>query len=265
MKRIFLIIGIIVSLVFAETATASFTAEEQKIIDTKVTKIQEKIDTQWEKYREFYNYTLEEEIENTTDESKKRTLEEILNKIQKKETKIETTDSLSSYNIDTERVLKTWISWQNKVRKESWIQDYTYNSILNNSALKWSQISKKRWHIDHKRNTWDEYYNYKKIGNWMQWQWVICKNISKKTFSESLWYGIFSCDDEDCTDKLVDSLKWTFNFYMSEKGKKYTPHYSAIVSPYFSTIGTGIELTKTGKTTYKYYLTTHYCTELINN
>jgi hypothetical protein len=52
---------------------------------------------------------------------------------------------------------------------------------------------------------------------------------------------------------------------MSEKGKKYDPHYRAIVSPYFTTIGTGIELVKTGKNTYKYYLTTHYCTELITN
>jgi hypothetical protein len=45
LKRIFLSIGIIGSILFAETAVA-FTQEEQKIIDSRLTEIQEKIDTE---------------------------------------------------------------------------------------------------------------------------------------------------------------------------------------------------------------------------
>ncbi len=265
MKRIFLSIGIIGSILFAETAIA-FTQEEQKIIETRLTEIQEKIDIEWEKYREYYEYTLQEEKENTENETQKKVIDEILLKIQKKkEASIEIQETLSEYNIDTQKVLETWLEWQNKVRTDTWLGVYSYAFPLNNSALKWSQISKNKWYIDHKRNSWDAYYDYWKISKWMDTEGASCKKVSGKTFSESIGYGVFTCNDEECSDELIEWIRGTFNFFMSEKGKKYDPHYRAIISPYFSSIGTGIELVKTGKNTYKYYLTTHYCTELITN
>lgn len=255
------------SLAFAETATA-FTQEEQKIIDTKLTQIQEKIDTEGENYRNFYSYTIQEEIANSDSDESREVLEEILSKIQKKtppESEICTQDSLSDYNIDSQKVLQTWLDWQNGVRNDLGLESYTYNSALNNSALKWSQISKQKGTIDHKRNPWDAYYDYWKISKWMNSEGATCKKVSGKTFSESIGYGFFTCSDGECSDELIDAIHGTFKFFMSEKGKKYDPHYRAIVSHYFSTMGTGIEVTKTGKNTYKYYLTTHYCTELITN
>jgi predicted amino acid-binding ACT domain protein len=257
--------SIVVSLIFAETAIAIVDTEQQ-IIDEKLTLIQEKIDTEWEAYREFYIYTLQEELANTASEREKKILEVVLSSITKQPNEyIETQDTLSDYHIDSQQVLQTWMDWQNTVRTDLGLDIYENNSLLNNSALKWSQISKERGYIDHKRHTWDGYYNYKKIESWMKWELVICKNIARKTFSESIWYGSFRCDDGECTDELINGMKSTFTFFMSEKRKKYDPHYRAIISPYFGTIGTGIELTKTGKNTYKYYLTTHYCTELITN
>ena len=263
MKKIFLILALVISLVLAEKAIG-FSEDEQKIIDTRVEKIQEDIDTKWENYRDFYLYLLDEEKQNTKDEKQKEIIDAIREKIQKVQ-EIESPTNLEEYHIDTKKILEIWLNWQNTVRWELKLTPYSYDSLLNNSALTWSQLSAKKSYIDHKRTLWDTYYNYKKIESWMKWEGVVCKNISRKTFSESIGYGSFSCNDEDCTDELISWIKSTFNFFMSEKGKKHSPHYNAIVSPYFSTIGTGIELVKTGKNTYKYYLTSHYCTELISN
>lgn len=166
-------------------------------------------------------------------------------------------------NID--KVKTAWLDWQDQERRKIWLPDYTYNELLNKSAWDWSKTAKQRGKIDHKRNKKDRYYDFKKIGNWLKWEWVVCKNVSKKTFSESIGYGVFTCKDWECSDELTEALKGTFKLYMSEKWKKSTPHYGAIVNKYFTLIWTGIEVDKTWKNRYKYYITTHYCTELIPN
>ena len=76
---------------------------------------------------------------------------------------------------------------------------------------------------------------------------------------ENIGWGTYSCSDTECTDELLKSVKTTYAFFMSEKGRKYSPHYDSIVNPNYRIIGLGIVVDeKRGK----YYLTVHYGTAL---
>ncbi len=46
------------------------------------------------------------------------------------------------------------------------------------------------------------------------------RGIDTPTFTESIGYGSFRCNKEDCTDALIAASKKTFNFFMSEAGRK---------------------------------------------
>ena len=172
--------------------------------------------------------------------------------------------SYSLANIDYDRVKYTWLWRYNDVRSDMWLSKYQYNSKLEQTAVDWSNTSKQRWEITHKRNTWDSYYDYDKITSWFKERWVVCKNIYRVTHTENIWWGTYSCNDWDCTDELIDGIRSTFDYYMSEKGKSYDAHYQSIVNKYFTMMWLWITLEDRGSGRYKYYLTTHYCTELID-
>lgn len=171
---------------------------------------------------------------------------------------------LSDFNIDFNEVKKIWLWWYNKERSFLWKHNYIYNSILENTAFEWSEISKNRWTITHKRDTWDSYYSYNKITKWFASRWVVCKNIFSITHTENIWWWTFSCKDWECTQELINWIEGTFNFFMSEKYKIYKPHYSSIINNYFNEIWLWIAVSKQNNNKYKYYLTVHYCTELVD-
>lgn len=134
--------------------------------------------------------------------------------------------------------------------------------------------------MDHKRysNSW--FYDYFIIEKWFKDRWVVCKNINWVTTSESIWAFSYFCKKtkKNCNDELLKSLKKIFDIYIAEKGLKYpaNAHYRAIVHKNLSQIGFWIKLIKTISPSkknreyysdydyYKYYVTTHYCSQFIN-
>jgi hypothetical protein len=81
-------------------------------------------------------------------------------------------------------------------------------------------------------------------------------NRSKHT--ENVGYGYYHCTDSDCTSELIASIRTTWNFFMSEKGKSYDAHYRSIINPYFTKVGMDIIIVPGEK---RYYLTMHFITE----
>jgi predicted KAP-like P-loop ATPase len=66
---------------------------------------------------------------------------------------------------------------------------------------------------------------------------VVCKNISRATFSESIaWNNYYCKDTSKCTSEIKKAVKRSFDFYMSEKGTNYDPHYRAIAHKLFETM-----------------------------
>jgi hypothetical protein len=121
----------------------------------------------------------------------------------------------------------------------------------------------RRWEASHKRNTWDSYYNYKKITSWFENRWIEFENINRATFSESIWYWNYNCNWDDCTEQISDSVKRVYDRYMEEKNKKYQPHYRALIKEEFRKIWLWIAIKELGKGKYDFYLTVHYWTDIL--
>ncbi|EKE26549.1 MAG: hypothetical protein ACD_4C00245G0003 [uncultured bacterium (gcode 4)] len=166
--------------------------------------------------------------------------------------------SASNYNIETVR--NKWLEWTNSERSNYWIKNLTYNAFLNSTSQNWSDYSKTKWYIDHKRPGQMLYYDYKKILSWFGSKGVNFKKINSATFSESIWWEVYRCNKKDCTQDLISSVRKTFNFYMKEKWKKYSPHYSSIIGKNFNQIWLWISI---DDKKWRYYLTVHYATEVL--
>ena len=207
-------------------------------------------------------YTFEETKENNKENIRlSAVLEELIQRLKKKEIS-NWWKEFRDLNIDIEQVKATWISWINKERDLLWVPLYAYDSSLEKTALAWSEFWKSKWLLDHKVSSEDSYYDYTKKAQWMKVHWVVCKNLYRVTFSESIGWGSFSCSDTDCTQELTNAIEKSFKFYMAEKWKTYKPHYEAISGKLFTLMWLGIALEKTSSSNYKYYLTNHYCTKL---
>jgi hypothetical protein len=176
---------------------------------------------------------------------------------------IENNYKYSDYNIDFGKIKQKWLDLNNNLRRDLWKSEYTYHSKLDETAQEWSETSKDRGEISHKRDKKDSYYNYNKILKWFKKREVVCENVKRITFSESIWYGNYSCSEEDCTSNLENGIEKIFNMYLKEKDKSYRPHYKALVSDQFKTIWLWLSITELKKNSYKFFLTVHYCTGVV--
>ncbi len=162
-------------------------------------------------------------------------------------------------NVDMSRVRSTWIGWYNSVRQWEWLGSYSYDERLNTTAYDWTiELAKWKWQNHHTRTPWDGYYNFAVIDQWFMARGVNPIVINRSKHTENVGYGTYSCNSSDCTDTLIQSIRSTFNFFMSEKGKSYDAHYRSIVQPSFTKIGLSVIVVPEEN---RYYLTVHYITE----
>ncbi len=199
----------------------------------------------------------------------KKEEKKIIKKIEKKEIDFKTNSSLKAnendiINYDFEKVKKTWINWHNIERKKLGLPIYTEKNKLDISATNWSVYNRNHKKIDHRRHTWDAYYDYKKVTKWMKDNWVVCKNIYRVTYSESIARDWITCNKADCTDEVIKWLREAFDYFMNEKWIPWIAwaHYRAIVHKTFRQIGFWIATEKIWKNSYRIYSTSHYCTEV---
>ncbi len=162
-------------------------------------------------------------------------------------------------NVDMSRVRSTWVGWYNSVRQWAWLGSYGYDTRLDVTAYDWNiEFAKEKWQNHHRRNTWDSYYSFSTIDQWFINRGINPKVINRAKHTENVWYGYYSCNSSDCTDALIRSIRSTFDFFMSEKGKSYDAHYRSIVQPYFTKIWLSVVVVPGEQ---RYYLTVHYITE----
>jgi uncharacterized protein YkwD len=159
--------------------------------------------------------------------------------------------------VDMQKVRVAWLAWNNSEREKLSLHAYKYNNALNRTAYLWSKYSQDKGEMSHKREGQTEYYDYDLILQWFQNLGVDFVNVNRVTFTENIGWGPYSCSESDCTQKLIDNIRSTFDFYMAEKDKEYKPHYNSLMNKYFNVIGLGISVGNG-----KYYLTVHYGTEL---
>lgn len=173
-------------------------------------------------------------------------------------TPIQTSNIPNPPNVDMSRVRSTWIGWYNNVRQWEWLGLYSYDERLNNTAYDWNiELAKWKWQNHHTRTPWDGYYNFAVIDQWFISRGIDPIVINRSKHTENVGYGSYSCNSGDCTDSLIQSIRSTFNFFMSEKWKSYDAHYQSIVQPNFTKIGLSVIVVPEEN---RYYLTVHYIT-----
>lgn len=162
-------------------------------------------------------------------------------------------------NIDMRLVRETWLGWYNDARAQNGLAAYHYNNELNRTAYIWSGVANSRDEITHTREGQTVYYDYNLIKQWFADLGVKFGSISGYTFVENIGWGPYRCSSGDCTQDLIENIRSTFDFFMSEKDRSYKPHYDSIMGPY-TVIGLGISLDKENR---RYYLTVHYGAKLL--
>lgn len=157
--------------------------------------------------------------------------------------------------VDIDRVRDVWLALHNTERDTLWLTPFTYSPLLEWTACTWAEHLADLGITTHKRKRTDGYYSYASIKAWFADQWIVfssTKNTDWSLFTENIWWNMYSCKKDDCTDDFIKAIKKSRTFFMSEKGRRYRPHYNAIVGN-FSTIGLGVSLVGN-----KYYLVSHY-------
>lgn len=243
----------------SDTISEKILVQDDSYKDIFFTKIQEIIES-WD-YSERVNAILEniqvsivlsqapETIEQTEENSSNETSTKIIH--------------TENGDINFHTVKNNWLDWNNEVRSDLWLNNYWFSSSLENSALIWSQQAKESWDITHQRSTSSSYYDYNEITSWFADNGVVCKNISGITHTENIWWGNYSCSDGECTDELSTATQRTFDYYMSEKTENGA-HYRSLTQEHFTEIWLWITIDEISDNYYKYYLTIHYCSELVD-
>lgn len=162
-------------------------------------------------------------------------------------------------SVDDEEVVRQWFSWVNAERKANGLAPYSYDKQLSHTAALWSQHARDTGTITHTRPGQTSYYDYNLMKKWFLGFDLAFANEAGSTFTENIGWGMYRCSAGDCTQKMIDSVRTTFDMYMREKGKPNRPHYNSIVNSEFTSMGFGLV---TDAATGKYYLTVHYGTEV---
>lgn len=166
-----------------------------------------------------------------------------------------------SIDYDMDKIRNTRLEWNNQLRSEMKLEHYEIDQKLNETATTWSSYMGDIWYWTHKRTNKDGFYNYNSIKNRFGKQWVSFHGKGTQ-FTENVGIWYIKCKDHDCTDEIISAIKTTWNFYMSEKNRKYTSqklHYLSLISKYYDKIWVGIDIVWN-----KYYLTIHYSTDDIS-
>ncbi|MFZ2150618.1 MAG: CAP domain-containing protein [Candidatus Absconditicoccaceae bacterium] len=166
-------------------------------------------------------------------------------------------------NVNIDIVKQEWTKRHNQERKKYGLDGYILNQDFNISAKTRSDKLSKSGKLRnlHQRSTKDGYYSYGNIKSWFQNLGVDFEDVNGTLFTESIGRGYYKCNKTDCTQDLIKSIKSTFKFFMSEKGRSRKPHYNGIVSSNFSNMGVGISI---DKKTNRYFLVSHYGVNTIN-
>lgn len=161
-------------------------------------------------------------------------------------------------NIDLKKIRDTWLGWNNAARAANGLAPYGYSFQLARTATAWSEVSKKRGYMDHKRDGQTAYYDYNRMLQWFKNLGMTFKNVNTVTFTENIGWSPYSCTKADCTAEVIKAIRYSFDFYMAEKNDAYRPHYNSLMSKYFKEIGVGLAIDETKK---KLYLTIHYAVQ----
>jgi uncharacterized protein YkwD len=166
---------------------------------------------------------------------------------------------LNGWYIDLTVLQTTWLQRVNELRASRGRHALTLHPVLHKTAADRSEAMKQKGVADHKRFSSSAYYAYGELVNWFADRGVVFENVSRATFTENIGWAPFRCKQQDCTQTAIDAMRTTFDFYVSEEWTTNDAHWRTIIHPLFEIVGLGIAV---NESTNKFYLTTHYGTQI---
>lgn len=155
------------------------------------------------------------------------------------------------------------IKKHNITRSQAWLEILKNNDQLNKTAqIRANHLADNTIPTGstHKREDTDTYYDYDKILQWFNDQWVAFSDTTSSAFSENIGYGYYrACSSTDCTAKLLEQTRSTRDFFVGEASRNW-PHYRALMWSRFTEIGIGIGRNTSTK---RYYVVVHYGVETL--
>lgn len=165
-------------------------------------------------------------------------------------------------HVDDQEVDRAWMTWVNGLRTSLDFVPYHLDAQLSKTAQEWADHAKESGAISHKRAGQTAFYDYNRMTDWFAARDLTFENDDRSTFTENIGWGVYSCSKADCTQNLINALRTTFDFYMSEKGKPSRAHYNSMVNTDFRLAGIGIAVDEASG---KYYVTVHYGTAITSD
>lgn len=166
---------------------------------------------------------------------------------------------LDAWFIDIAILQETRLQWVNELRVSRGRHQLSLHPLLHKTAADRSETMRHKGIADHRRFAHSAYYSYGELENRFADRWIQFVNVSRATFTENIGRSSFRCSQEDCTQKAIDSMRQTFEFYLREEGTKNDAHRRTMIHPLFQIVWLWIAV---DESTRKFYLTTHYGTEL---
>lgn len=166
---------------------------------------------------------------------------------------------LSNGYIDVAVLQSTRLGRVNELRESRGRHALVLHPLLHKTAADRSETMRHKWIADHKRFAWSAYYSYGELEARFADRGVEFVNVSRATFTENIGRSTFRCSQEDCTQTAIDAMRTTFNFYLREEGTKNDAHRRTMIHPLFQIVWLWIAV---DESIGKFYLTTHYWTEI---
>ncbi len=163
--------------------------------------------------------------------------------------------------VDLEEVRRVWLQWTNAVRAEQGAPALMEDRQLVRSATLWAVHGRDAGAISHTRPGQTSYYDYARMVQWFQGLGLTFRNVERITFTESIGWGTVRCQTGDCTERFLEAIRSTFDFYVAERDKQSRAHWNSLIQPRFEREGLGIAMNAEKGT---YYLTVHYGTSFVD-
>lgn len=147
--------------------------------------------------------------------------------------------------VDSDVVRQTWLEWINEARAGVWSDPYILNPSLTNTAqtranhLRDSDTT--QW--THIRED-EAFRDTDAMRRWFETQ-----GVTPWLFTESNGRNVYRCTS-DCTQSLIDKIRYTYDFFVGEANKSYQPHRLSVIAKTYKIMGVGIAAGNG-----KYYLT----------
>ncbi len=162
-------------------------------------------------------------------------------------------------NIDANEVGETRSDWVNEeIREPRGLDPISNNLKLRKTARDRSISLRKKWKANHKRHVDAVYYDYKVITKWFSDRGVVFKNVNWATSTENIWRARYSCDDKECTQEVIDSLRRIYDYFASEESYNGV-HRRTMIHPEFKIVWVSFAIDESA---WKIYGVMHYGTEL---